>query len=57
MSVESPRSTPGGSRELLALAVPLVLSNGFLTAQITLDRILLGNFDTAAVLADSKKLP
>ena len=51
MSVESPRSTPGGSRELLALAVPLVLSNGFLTAQITLDRVLLGNFDTSAVAA------
>ncbi len=51
MAVERPESSPGGSRELLALAVPLVLSNGFLTAQITLDRVMLGNFDTAAVAA------
>ncbi len=51
MSVESPRSTPGGSRELLALAVPLVLSNGFLTAQITLDRLMLSWYGPSEVAA------
>src|SRR5437762_8755461 len=33
---------PGGARELLALAWPLILSNSIWTAQITLDRVLLG---------------
>jgi len=35
------RSLPGGSRELLALALPLILSNAFMTVQITVDRVLL----------------
>ena len=35
------RPSPGGSRELLALALPLVLSNAFMTVQITVDRVLL----------------
>src|SRR5215213_7021926 len=33
---------PGGGRELLALAWPLVLSNSIWTLQITLDRVFLG---------------
>ena len=32
---------PGGSRELLGLALPLVVSQGFMTAQVFLDTILL----------------
>jgi len=44
---------PGGTRELLRIAWPLVLSNSFLTLQITLDRVLLshrGSDDVAASL-------
>ncbi len=51
MSVDSPRAAPGGGRELMALAVPLVLSNGFLTAQITLDRVMLSKYGTSEVAA------
>ncbi len=51
MSADRPQSTPGGSRELLALAVPLVLSNGFLTAQITLDRLMLSWYGPSEVAA------
>jgi MATE family multidrug resistance protein len=42
---------PGGVRELLALAFPLILSAGFLTVQLCLDRIFLtwtGNDGAAA---------
>jgi MATE family multidrug resistance protein len=39
----------GGGRELLRLAVPLILSNGFLTLQVTLDRIMLSRLDSDAV--------
>jgi multidrug resistance protein, MATE family len=39
----------GGERELLKLALPLVLSNGFLTLQLTLDRIMLSRLDSDAV--------
>ncbi len=41
----------GGSRELLGLAWPLILSNGVVTAQLTLDRMMLswhGRDDVAA---------
>ena len=51
MSADRSQSTPGGSRELLALAVPLVLSNGFLTAQITLDRLMLSWYGPNEVAA------
>lgn len=34
-------SAPGGGRELLRLAVPLIVSNSVWTLQITLDRVLL----------------
>ncbi|MBM4068595.1 MAG: MATE family efflux transporter [Planctomycetes bacterium] len=40
--IEKDRFTPGGTRELLQLAWPLVLSNSFWTMQVTVDRILLG---------------
>jgi MATE family multidrug resistance protein len=51
MPTDDPPHSPGGSRELLALAGPLVLSAGFLTVQICLDRIFLtwnGNDEAAA---------
>lgn len=44
-------STPGGVRELLTIAGPLILSAGFLTIQLCLDRIVLtwnGNDEAAA---------
>lgn len=47
----NPTPTPGGVRELVALAAPLVLSAGFLTVQLSLDRIFLtwnGNAEAAA---------
>src|SRR5215468_2039216 len=40
---------PGGARELLRIAWPLILSNSFLTLQITIDRVLLGRADLAAM--------
>src|SRR3954453_13421377 len=36
-----PSREPGGSRELLALALPLVLSQSFMTVQVFLDTVLL----------------
>jgi len=45
---------PGGGREVLRLAWPLILSNSFWTLQITLDRVFLGwrsSNDTAACMA------
>jgi MATE family multidrug resistance protein len=40
---------PGGTRELLALAWPLVLSNSFMTFQMTVDRVLLSRYQADAV--------
>ena len=42
---------PGGSRELLALALPLVVSQGFMTVQIFLDTILLSWHDPLEMTA------
>ncbi len=39
----------GGYRELLRLALPLILSNSFWTLQLTIDRVLLGQFSSNAV--------
>src|SRR5437870_4991915 len=39
----------GGSRELLRLALPLVLSNAFITVQFTVDRVMLSRQNSAAV--------
>jgi MATE family multidrug resistance protein len=41
----------GGGRELLQLALPLILSNSFLTIQITIDRALLSQLSSDAVAA------
>jgi MATE family multidrug resistance protein len=41
----------GGARELLRVAVPLILSSSFLTLQVTIDRILLSRWDKVAVAA------
>jgi MATE family multidrug resistance protein len=40
---------PGGYRELLRLALPLIISNSFWTLQITIDRVLLGHYSSKAV--------
>ncbi len=42
---------PGGSRELLALALPLVVSQGFMTIQVFLDTILLSWHDPREMAA------
>ncbi len=42
---------PGGSRELLTLALPLVVSQSFMTVQIFLDTILLSWHDTRELAA------
>lgn len=44
-------ATPGGSRELLALALPLVVSQGFMTVQVFLDTILLSWHDSREMAA------
>ena len=43
--------TPGGSRELLALAAPLVISQSFMTVQVFLDTILLSHHDPREMAA------
>ena len=40
---------PGGGKELLALAIPFILSNSFWTLQITIDRVFLGWWSSDAV--------
>jgi MATE family multidrug resistance protein len=40
---------PGGGGELLRLALPLVLSSSFWTLQVTVDRVLLSRYNSAAV--------
>jgi MATE family multidrug resistance protein len=41
----------GGGRELLRLAIPLILSSSFLTLQVVVDRVLLSHASSAAVAA------
>jgi MATE family multidrug resistance protein len=41
----------GGGRELLRLALPLILSSSFLTLQLFIDRVLLSRASSAAVAA------
>jgi MATE family multidrug resistance protein len=41
----------GGFREMVRLALPLILSSSFMTLQITLDRIMLSQYSTDAVAA------
>jgi MATE family multidrug resistance protein len=45
------QSPPGSSRELLALAAPLVLSQGFMTVQVFLDTVLLSWHDPREMAA------
>lgn len=44
-------STPGGSRELLKLAIPLVVSQGFMTVQVLVDTVLLAWHDPREMAA------
>jgi MATE family multidrug resistance protein len=44
-------STPGGSRELLSLALPLVVSQSFMTVQVFVDTILLAWHDPREMAA------
>lgn len=43
------QARPGGYRELMRLALPLILSNSFWTLQISIDRILLSQYSSEAV--------
>jgi MATE family multidrug resistance protein len=40
-----------GGREIMRVALPLILSNSFLTLQVTIDRVLLSEFSSDAVAA------
>src|SRR5262249_57790573 len=46
-----PTRPAGGSRELLALAAPLIVSQSFMTVQIFVDTILLSWYDPRAMSA------
>ncbi len=45
------RPTPGGSRELLALAAPLIVSQSFMTVQVFVDTVLLAWHDPLEMTA------
>lgn len=45
------RALPGGSRELLLLALPLILSQSFMTVQVAIDRVLLSRHNPDEVAA------
>lgn len=47
----TPVDAPGGSRELLKLAAPLIVSQSFMTVQVFLDTILLAWHDTDEMTA------
>lgn len=47
----APAHTPGGSRELLALAAPLVVSQSFMTVQVFVDTVLLSWHDPREMAA------
>src|SRR2546423_6702189 len=47
----APDPSPGGSRELLTLAAPLVVSQSFMTVQVFLDTILLSWHDPREMAA------
>jgi multidrug resistance protein, MATE family len=46
-----PRHAPGGSRELLFLAAPLIVSQSFMTVQVFVDTVLLSRHDTREMTA------
>lgn len=50
-SIALPKHAPGGSRELLALATPLVVSQSFMTVQVFVDTILLAWHDPREMAA------
>ncbi len=50
-SLSTRRSCPGGSRELLHLALPLVVSQSFMTAQVFVDAVLLSRHDPLEMAA------
>ena len=48
---EPPSQVPGGSRELLSLAAPLIVSQSFMTVQVFVDTLLLSWYDAQAMAA------
>jgi MATE family multidrug resistance protein len=50
---QAPEQTPkpGGNRELLLLAIPLIISSGFITLQMIIDRVMLTWLSADAVAA------
>jgi MATE family multidrug resistance protein len=48
---QSQTPAPGGSRELLSLAAPLIVSQGFMTVQVFVDTVLLSWYDPRAMAA------
>ena len=48
---EAPSSPPGGSRELISLALPLVVSQSFMTIQVFVDTVLLARHDPREMAA------
>src|SRR6476660_9757793 len=46
-----PPHAPGGSRELLALAAPLVVSQSFMTVQVFVDTVLLARHSSLEMTA------
>lgn len=47
----APSHAPGGSRELLGLAAPLIVSQSFMTVQVFVDTVLLARHDTREMAA------
>src|SRR5262245_52676960 len=47
----APTHLAGGSRELLALAAPLIVSQSFMTVQVFVDTVLLSWYDPRAMAA------
>jgi MATE family multidrug resistance protein len=50
-TADLPRHAPGGSRELLLLALPLVVSQSFMTVQVFVDTFLLAHHDPLEMAA------
>src|ERR1043166_1271034 len=51
IALDTPVDTPGGSRELLKLAAPLIVSQSFMTVQVFVDTILLAWHDPLEMAA------
>jgi MATE family multidrug resistance protein len=49
--ITTPSATPGGSRELLKLALPLIVSQSFMTVQVFVDTLLLSWHDPLEMAA------